>query len=177
MWNKSLYSPVDDKILNLNQTMHSKCNSWWWPDKPKYIYWVFLLFQFCDTHLEVPLISMNMYHLELTPESYKLIAKCAFKFINLICNNKLNYYDTLNCTWVPCTAAFSRGALLFAMTLYIAISSIIFFELFFGFNICNFPTQRRRCYASSWLNVKQGFIWTLAYAFIICWVLGKSNKG
>ena len=32
------------------------CNSWWWPDKPKYIYLVFLLFQFCDNYLEVPLI-------------------------------------------------------------------------------------------------------------------------
>ena len=37
-----------------------------------YILILFLLFRFCDTHLEVPLISMNMYHLELTPESYKL---------------------------------------------------------------------------------------------------------
>ena len=37
-----------------------------------YIYWVFLLFHFRDTHLEVPLISMNMDHLELRPESYKL---------------------------------------------------------------------------------------------------------
>ena len=27
----------------------------------------------CDTHLEGPLISMNMYHLERTPESYKSI--------------------------------------------------------------------------------------------------------
>ena len=27
---------------------------------------------FCDSYLEVPLISMNMYHLELTPESYNL---------------------------------------------------------------------------------------------------------
>ena len=26
----------------------------------------------CDTLLEVPLISMNIYHLELTPESYNL---------------------------------------------------------------------------------------------------------
>ena len=49
------------------------CNSWRWPDKPKYIYWVCLLFQFCDTYLEVPLISKIMHHLELTPELYNLI--------------------------------------------------------------------------------------------------------
>ena len=41
--------------------------------KLKYIYWGFLLFQFCDTYLEVSLISLNMYHLELMPESYNLI--------------------------------------------------------------------------------------------------------
>ena len=36
------------------------CNSWWWPDKPKYVYWVALLFQCCDTHLEVTLtVSCN----------------------------------------------------------------------------------------------------------------------
>ena len=34
------------------------------------IYIVFLVFHFCDTHLEVSLISMNLYHLELMPESY-----------------------------------------------------------------------------------------------------------
>ena len=32
-----------------------------------------LLFQFCDTYLEVPLISMNMYHLDLSPESNNMI--------------------------------------------------------------------------------------------------------
>ena len=47
-------------------------NSWWWPDKPKYIYWVLLLFKFCDTYIQVPLISMNTYHLEVMPESYNL---------------------------------------------------------------------------------------------------------
>ena len=31
-----------------------------------------LVFHFCDSHLEVSLISMNMYQLELMPESYKL---------------------------------------------------------------------------------------------------------
>ena len=30
----------------------------------------FYCFQFCDTCLEVPLKSMNMYQLELTPKSY-----------------------------------------------------------------------------------------------------------
>ena len=39
--------------------------------KDQFIYCVFLLFHFCDTDLEVPLTSMNMYNLELTPESYK----------------------------------------------------------------------------------------------------------
>ena len=34
-----------------------------------------VLFNFCDTHLEVPLISMDMYHLELTLESYKFPIK------------------------------------------------------------------------------------------------------
>ena len=37
------------------------------------IYIIFLVFQFCDTYLEVPLISMNTYHLELTPESCNLV--------------------------------------------------------------------------------------------------------
>ena len=32
-----------------------------------------LLFQFCDTYLEVPPINMNMYDLELKPESYNFI--------------------------------------------------------------------------------------------------------
>ena len=41
------------------------CNSWWSPDKAKYIHWLFLVFQFCDDYLEVPLISMTMYYLEL----------------------------------------------------------------------------------------------------------------
>ena len=36
----------------------------------QYIY--ILMFQFCDTHLEVPLTSMNMFHLELTPESLNI---------------------------------------------------------------------------------------------------------
>ena len=31
-----------------------------------------LLFQFCDIYLEVHWISMIIYHLELTPESYNL---------------------------------------------------------------------------------------------------------
>ena len=35
-----------------------------------YIERVFILFQFCDIHVEVPLISMNMYHPELTPETH-----------------------------------------------------------------------------------------------------------
>ena len=39
---------------------------------PKYVYWVFSLFQFWDTYLEVPLKGMNMYHLEFTSESYNL---------------------------------------------------------------------------------------------------------
>ena len=33
------------------------------------------MFQFCDALLEVPLISMNIYYLELTPESYNLSLK------------------------------------------------------------------------------------------------------
>ena len=35
----------------------------------------FLVFNFCYTHLEVSLILKGMYHVELTPESYKLIRK------------------------------------------------------------------------------------------------------
>ena len=38
-----------------------------------YIQRVFLLFKFCDTHLEVSLISMSIYHLEFMSETYKLI--------------------------------------------------------------------------------------------------------
>ena len=32
----------------------------------------FHLFNFCDTHLDVSLLGINMYHLKLTSESYKL---------------------------------------------------------------------------------------------------------
>ena len=42
---------------------------------------MFLLFQFCDTHLEVPLIRMNMNHLELTPESYNFLLRLLQKKI------------------------------------------------------------------------------------------------
>ena len=65
------------KVLNLSvhhQVFHVTPDNEW-PDKPKYIYWVFLLFQYYVTYLEVPLISMNMYLLELMPESYNLIYK------------------------------------------------------------------------------------------------------
>ena len=34
---------------------------------------VFLVFHFRDSHQEVSLISINMYHIELKPESYKFI--------------------------------------------------------------------------------------------------------
>ena len=69
-------------IINSYSTPKKLCifsvsyNSWMWPNKPKYIYGVFLSFHFCDTHLEVPLISMRMYHLEPTPVSYKLPLTC-----------------------------------------------------------------------------------------------------
>ena len=64
------------KILNIYITAYQELHeawgehevTWWWPDMPKY--WVFFSFQFCDIHLEAPLISMNMYHLGLMPESY-----------------------------------------------------------------------------------------------------------
>ena len=55
--------------------------------KPLYIY-IFRLIRpssgvtwncTCDTYLEVPRISMNMYHLELTPESYNLIVNANFR--------------------------------------------------------------------------------------------------
>ena len=40
-----------------------------------------LFFQFCDTFLEVPLIIINVYHLELTPESYnkKILSSGTYK--------------------------------------------------------------------------------------------------
>ena len=37
------------------------------------IYRVVLLFQFCYTNLEVPLISMNMYHLELVVSARRIL--------------------------------------------------------------------------------------------------------
>ena len=48
--------------------------------KSRNIYIVFLVFHFCDTHLEISLISINMYHLVFTPDSYKLISFSYFKF-------------------------------------------------------------------------------------------------
>ena len=65
---------------NLFQPLHLKSLTkifltWEWeihPNMDVSIYWVFLLFQFGDSYLEVPLTIMNMYHLELTPESYNL---------------------------------------------------------------------------------------------------------
>ena len=52
----SLHVTPDDGLISRN--IYIKC--------------FFLLFQFCDTYLKVPLISMNTYHLELMPESYNL---------------------------------------------------------------------------------------------------------
>ena len=77
----------------------------------KHIYSVFLesflMFYFCDSHLEVSVISMNMYHLELKPASYKLIMVCILCSVNFLCYCELMFnvltltvtchIDYLNC--------------------------------------------------------------------------------
>ena len=86
------------------------------PDKPKYRYWVFLLFQFCDPRLEVPLISMNMYHLEFTPESYNLCWGVAgvrldahWSYTTFCLTNILFEASLLHLNWCNCLNVMDTG--------------------------------------------------------------------
>ena len=56
---------------------------------------VFLLFRFCNTHLEVPQISMNMYHLE----SYNFMAHVTTKVDSAVKTKLYNLFDKMeiNC--------------------------------------------------------------------------------
>ena len=92
----SAYQAILRSYMKLRNTI-----SWRWPNKPKYIYWVILLFYFLYTRLEVPLLSIYktvFLFYSITPETYRLVYEITYvKLVNFYCLLLIVYFLSWRC--------------------------------------------------------------------------------